>query len=169
MYRSVKRKVQMKNRIIIIIAMAVAAAALSSCAPAEGNGQSHTGVTASTGSASSEEETAVPAESAPQEDGYSKITAEEAKNMMDSQTVIILDVRTQEEFDSGYIKDAVRLEMADFESQAATVLPDKDAVILVYCRTGNRSATASRMLIAMGYTKVFDFGGIYEWPYDVVK
>lgn len=100
---------------------------------------------------------------------YKKITAEEAKAMIDAGNVIILDVRTQEEYDAGHIEDAVRMEAADFSSKAATVLPDKDANILVYCRSGNRSKTATKMLIELGYTQVYDFGGINDWPYDTVK
>lgn len=100
---------------------------------------------------------------------YKKISAEEAKTMIDNGNVIILDVRTQEEYDAGHIANAVRLESADFEAKAATVLPDKDATILVYCRSGNRSKTASQMLIELGYTDVYDFGGINDWPYEIVK
>lgn len=99
---------------------------------------------------------------------YKKISAEEAKAMIDAGNVIILDVRTQEEFDAGHIAEAIRLEYADFETKAATVLPDKDATILVYCRSGNRSKTASKMLLELGYTDVYDFGGINDWPYETV-
>ena len=82
--------------------------------------------------------------------------------------MIVLDVRTHAEYDSGHIKDAVLLDSGDVSAKAATVLPDKNATILVYCRSGNRSATASKLLIEMGYTKVMDFGGIIDWPYEVV-
>ena len=98
---------------------------------------------------------------------YSKITPEEAKSLMDKGNVTVLDVRTLDEYNAGHIADAVRLEMADFAAKLATVLPDKDAVILVYCRSGNRSKTASGLLIEAGYTHVYDFGGIIDWPYDV--
>lgn len=100
--------------------------------------------------------------------GYKKISAEEAKVMIDAGNVIILDVRTQDEYDAGHISGAIRLESADFEAKAVTVLPDKDATILVYCRSGNRSKTASGMLIDLGYTAVYDFGGIIDWPYETV-
>lgn len=89
--------------------------------------------------------------------------------MIDAGNVIILDVRTQEEYDAGHIAEAVRLESADFEAKAANVLPDKDATILVYCRSGNRSKTAAKMLLELGYTDVYDFGGINDWPYETVK
>jgi len=100
---------------------------------------------------------------------YKKISADEAKAMIDAGNVIVLDVRTQEEYDAGHIAEAIRLESADFETEAATVLPDKDATILVYCRSGNRSKTASKMLLELGYTNVYDFGGINDWPYETVK
>lgn len=100
---------------------------------------------------------------------YKRISTEEAKIIIDSEDVTILDVRTQEEFDSGHIENAVLLPVAEITDRADNVLPDKDAKILVYCRSGNRSATASRELIRMGYTNVYDFGGINTWPYEVVR
>lgn len=99
---------------------------------------------------------------------YTKITAEEAKSMMENQDVIILDVRTQSEYDDGHIPGAVLIPNTELEAEAAAQLPDKDRIILVYCRSGNRSETASRLLVSMGYTAVFDFGGIIDWPYDTV-
>lgn len=99
---------------------------------------------------------------------YQKITAEEAKERIDAGGVVILDVRTQEEYDQGHIDGAIRLEANDFEEEAGTLLPDKDAEILIYCRSGNRSRTASEILLSMGYTKVYDFGGIIDWPYETV-
>lgn len=99
---------------------------------------------------------------------YKKITAAEAKTIMDgSGTFIILDVRTQEEFDAGYIAGAVLLPYDQISQKAASELPDKNATILVYCRSGNRSATASKALIELGYTGVLDFGGIIDWPYEI--
>lgn len=100
---------------------------------------------------------------------YKKINAEEAKAMIDREDVIILDVRTQEEYDSGHIENAVLLPVTEIADKAEEILPDKDAKILIYCRSGNRSATASKDLIRMGYTNVYDFGGINSWPYGIVK
>lgn len=100
---------------------------------------------------------------------YKKISATEAKALIDGGNVIILDVRTQEEFNQGHIKDATLLPVDDIGAKAATILPDKDAKILVYCRSGNRSATAAKELIAMGYTDVLDFGGINAWTYGTTK
>lgn len=101
---------------------------------------------------------------------YKKITAAEAKAIIDSDSkVIILDVRTQIEYDGGHIKNALLLPDTEIEQKAENVLPNKNAKILVYCRSGNRSATATRKLIEMGYTNVLDFGGIIDWTYEIVK
>ena len=104
-----------------------------------------------------------------QETTYKKISAQDAKAIIDSEDVIILDVRTPEEYNSGHIENAVLLPVTEISDKAEKVLPNKDAKILVYCRSGNRSATAAKDLINMGYTNVFDFGGINSWPYEIVK
>ncbi len=98
-----------------------------------------------------------------------KITAEEAKAMIDQGDVIILDVRTQQEFEEGHIQDSILLPNDQILVKAESMRADKEATILVYCRSGNRSAQASKDLVKLGYTKVYDFGGIKDWPYEVVK
>ena len=99
--------------------------------------------------------------------GYQQITQEEAKAMMDSQEVIILDVREQDEYDSGHIPGAVLLPVGTIDdTTAAQVIPEKDSTVLVYCRSGNRSKTASAALADLGYTNIFEFGGINTWPYE---
>lgn len=100
------------------------------------------------------------------QDGYAALTAEEAKGRLEANAAaILLDVRTQEEYDGGHIPGAVCLPNEDI--QADLPLPfDKDAEILVYCRSGRRSAEAAEKLAAMGYTNVADFGGILDWPYE---
>ena len=101
---------------------------------------------------------------------YKKISAADAKARMDSgDTIIILDVRTQKEFDGGHIKGAILVPNETIAEKQPKLLPDLNAEILVYCRSGNRSAQAAKKLIAIGYTNVLDFGGIMDWPYDVVK
>ena len=98
---------------------------------------------------------------------YQQITQEEAKEMMDSQEVIILDVREQDEYDSGHIPGAVLLPVGTIdEDTAAEVIPGKDSTVLVYCRSGNRSKTASSTLAELGYTNIYEFGGINTWPYE---
>ena len=102
------------------------------------------------------------------ENSYQQITQEEAKDMMDTQEVIVLDVREQDEFDSGHIPGAVLLPVGTIaENTAAAVIDDPDTVVLVYCRSGNRSKTASQALADLGYTNVYEFGGINDWPYEV--
>ena len=99
--------------------------------------------------------------------GYTMIDQEEAKRMMDTQTVVILDVREQYEFDEGHIAGAVLLPSTNInEETAAEVIPDKDSVVLVYCRTGIRSLYAAATLAKLGYTNVYEFGGIVTWPYE---
>ena len=99
--------------------------------------------------------------------GYQQITQEEAKAMMDSQEVIILDVREQDEYDSGYIPGAVLLPVGTIDdTTAAQVIPEMDSTVLVYCRSGNRSKTASAALADLGYTNIYEFGGINTWPYE---
>ena len=100
-------------------------------------------------------------------DSYQQITQEEAKEMMDAQEVILLDVREQDEYDSGHIPGAVLLPVGTIdEDTAAEVIPGKDSTVLVYCRSGNRSKTASAALAGLGYTAIYEFGGINTWPYE---
>ena len=129
---------------------------LAACTPAAGSASAGSSIAASS-SGSSAAAT------------YQKITAEEAQQMLQDQPdAILLDVRTQEEYDTQHIEGATLLTDSDIASRAADVLPDKDAVILVYCRSGRRSAASSQQLAELGYTNVYDFGGIIDWPYGVV-
>jgi rhodanese-related sulfurtransferase len=101
---------------------------------------------------------------------YKKITAEDAKKIIDSgEQLVILDVRTKEEYNEGHIKNAVLMPYDEADSLAESLVPDKNAKILVYCRTGRRSKLASEVLLEMGYTDVSDFGGINDWPYETIK
>ena len=100
---------------------------------------------------------------------YKKITAKEAKEMMDqNKDIIILDVRTEEEFISGHIENAILIPDTEITKKAEDTLTDKSSTILVYCRSGRRSALASEALASLGYTNVYDFGGIIDWNYDIV-
>ena len=102
------------------------------------------------------------------ENTYRQITQEAAREMMDTQNVIILDVREQSEFDAGHIPGAVLLPVGTItKDTAAAVIPEPDSVVLVYCRSGNRSKTASSALAELGYCNVYEFGGINTWPYEV--
>ena len=98
---------------------------------------------------------------------YQQITQEEAKEMMDIQEIVVLDVRKQDEYDRGHIPNAVLLPVGTIdEDSAAEVIPEKDPTVLVYCRSGNRSKTASFALAELGYTNIYEFGGINTWPYE---
>ena len=103
-----------------------------------------------------------------QEAVYVNITAQEAREIMDTQEgYIILDVRTQEEYDQGHIPGAILIPDTQIEARAEEMLTDKDQLILVYCRSGRRSKLASEMLVELGYTNIREFGGIIDWPYEV--
>ncbi len=100
---------------------------------------------------------------------YEQISAEDAKKLMDTEAdFIIIDARTAEEFAEGHIPDAVLIPEYEIADRAPSELPDKDQLILVYCRSGRRSKIASQALADLGYTNVKEFGGILDWPYDVV-
>ena len=98
---------------------------------------------------------------------YVNIAAEEAKQIMDTEEgYIILDVRTQEEYDQGHIPGAILIPNTEITAEAEKVLTDKDQLILVYCRSGRRSKLAAETLAQLGYTNVKEFGGIIDWPYE---
>lgn len=99
---------------------------------------------------------------------YTKITPKEAKEIMENENVIILDVRAQSEFDSERIDGAILIPDNEIEDDADEKLTDKSAKILVYCRSGRRSEAASKLLVELGYENVYDFGGILDWPYDTI-
>lgn len=101
-------------------------------------------------------------------EAYHKITAEEAKEMIDSGGVTVVDVRTEAEYTAEHIPDAVLVPNEEIGSEQPQALPDLEAVLLVYCRTGVRSKQASDKLVEIGYQNVYDFGGIADWPYDTV-
>ena len=101
---------------------------------------------------------------------YEQITAQEAKELMDSsEDFIILDVREQDEFDAGHISGAKLIPYTEIESKAEEILSNKDNPILVYCRSGRRSKIAAETLVKLGHTNIKEFGGIIDWPYEVVK
>lgn len=100
--------------------------------------------------------------------GYKSISQDKAKEMMAGGNVIILDVREKGEYDSGHIKGAVLLPVGTINADtAADVIDSKDSVVLVYCRSGNRSKKASATLAKLGYTNIYEFGGITSWKYGV--
>jgi rhodanese-related sulfurtransferase len=101
---------------------------------------------------------------------YEQITPQQAKTIMDTHSdYIIIDARTDEEFAQGHIEGAILIPEYEIATRAQNELPDKDGLILVYCRSGRRSKIASEELVKLGYTNVKEFGGIIDWPYEVVK
>lgn len=101
---------------------------------------------------------------------YRQVSAEEAKALMEEQgDYVILDVRTKSEYDEGHIPGAVLLPHDQVKDEAEKMLPAKDQLILVYCRSGNRSKQASQALADLGYANVVEFGGINSWPYDIER
>lgn len=141
-----------KKWLFAVIAAGVLTAALSAC------GQDKTGQ-----DTKAAQEDTVKAE-------YKKITAEEAKERMDKDDkVVILDVRTEEEYQEGHVPGAIVIPNETISSEPLEELPDMDQEILVYCRSGNRSGQAAKKLAEAGYTQVYDFGGIIDWPYDTEK
>ena len=101
---------------------------------------------------------------------YRRITAEEAHEMMaQSASYVLLDVRTEEEYREKRIDGATLIPNDEIKSRAAAELPDKGQLILIYCRSGNRSASAAKALVELGYSNVYDFGGIGDWLYGTVS
>lgn len=139
------------KRLILLTALALC---LAGCADSE---SSSTPEVSSAGAASE------------QSSDYLQISQEEAAEIMKSQTCIILDVRTQEEFSQGHIPGAICIPNEEIISDPPADLPDKDALILVYCRSGRRSKEAAAKLAAMGYTDIREFGGIITWTGEVTE
>ena len=99
---------------------------------------------------------------------YVNITAEEAKQIMDTEVgYIILDVREQDEYDAGHIPGAILIPYTQIAEKAKGMLSEQDQLILVYCRSGRRSKIAAEALAELGYTNIKEFGGIIDWPYEV--
>ena len=100
---------------------------------------------------------------------YHKITAADARDMMDNEDVTIVDVRTLQEYKEGHVPGAVNIPNEEIADTELELLSEKEDKILVYCRSGRRSKEAADKLIKMGYSQVYDFGGIIDWTYETVK
>ena len=101
---------------------------------------------------------------------YDQISGAEAKALMDSESgYIILDAREQDEYDEGHIPGSILIPYGEIADRAEKELPDKDQLILVYCRSGRRSKIAAEELVKLGYTNIKEFGGIIDWEYETVK
>lgn len=103
-------------------------------------------------------------------EGYKRISMDEAKTLMEKEEgYILLDVRTKGEYESGYIPGAINIPLSDIDEKIISSLPDKSQMILVYCRSGNRSREASDKLSKLGYTNILEIGGINAWKGEIVK
>ena len=101
---------------------------------------------------------------------YEQISGAEAKALMDSESgYIIIDARTKSEYEEGHIRGAILIPEYEIARRAKNELPDKNQLILVYCRSGRRSKIAAEELVKLGYTNVKEFGGIIDWEYEIVK
>lgn len=106
---------------------------------------------------------------APQDGAYHTIKASQAKERMDSgDPITVVDVREKDEYAGGHIAGAINIPLGTIGSGGEAVLTDKNAEILVYCRSGNRSRQAAEKLVALGYTAIYDFGGITDWTFGTV-
>ncbi len=106
----------------------------------------------------------------PAELGYQQVTAQQAQSLMEETgDWILLDVRTQAEYEQAHIPGAVCVPNEEIGTEEIPELPDKEQLILVYCRSGNRSKQASEKLVQLGYTNVVEFGGIINWPGETVS
>ncbi len=102
--------------------------------------------------------------------GFAIITPEEAKDRLDNEVdIVLLDVRTREEYEEGHIEGAILIPLDVLKDEVSDIIKDKDTMVFVYCRRGNRSNTAAGILSDLGYLNVYDMGGIIDWPYEVVK
>ena len=102
--------------------------------------------------------------------GYEKLDqATTYAQLQEDKSIKLVDVREPSEFKAGYIEGAQLIPLGTIETDFEVAIPDKDAKIFVYCRSGNRSAQAAKKLVDLGYTNVFDIGGILDWEYGVVN
>lgn len=140
--------------LIVLCAFMLALVLLPACSSTSGSsGSSSSGSSSQTSSG--------------QSSGYTTVSVEEAKQMIDAGGITVVDVRRSDEYASGHLPGAINVPNEDISKTQPEALPDKDAKLLVYCRTGVRSAQASTKLVDMGYTQVYNMdGGITAWKYD---
>ena len=155
-----------KNALAGLATIALALSVLCSCAGGAGSPAGDTLDVASPEAADGQQ---TEGPGAQQKGSSTKITAEEAKRIMaDTQAYTLVDVRSEDEYDEAHIEGAVLIPLDTLAERAGAELPDLDAAVLVYCRSGVRSAKAAETLAGLGYTKVYDIGGINDWPYGTV-
>ncbi|MBR6102987.1 MAG: rhodanese-like domain-containing protein [Ruminococcus sp.] len=155
------------KRYTVVSALMLGMLLFSGCSEGASPGSKAPEVTDRLTEPSAEVSSTAPESAAPA--AYRQISQDEAKEMMSSgEGYIILDVRRQDEFDAGHIPGAICVPNETIESEPPAELPDRAQVILVYCRSGRRSKEAAQKLADMGYTSIYEFGGINSWTGDVV-
>lgn len=162
------------NRSVLLSVLAAAMLMLAACSDNDSSSEAEsmaTTVTSSVTSVSSVIETTFQTsqtETPTAAESYNQITQEQAKEMMQADDGhIIVDVRRQDEFDSGHIPGAICIPNESIENEKPTELPDTDQIILIYCRSGRRSKEAAQKLFDMGYTNIYEFGGIIDWTGEI--
>ena len=101
---------------------------------------------------------------------YHQIDGQSALDMMNNETdYIIIDVRTESEYQQGHIKNAINIPNESIDESVSEILTNKDQLLLVYCRSGNRSKQASEKLAKLGYSNIYEFGGIFDFPGEIVN
>ena len=144
---------------LLVSAAVLCLAALTACGAQSPSSPASSSSAAESAAASSSDTGAV----------YHSATPQQVKEWLDSgSTVTVVDVRTQGEYGSGHLPGAILIPNETISDAPPAQLPDKDAVIVVYCRTGGRSRQAANKLVAIGYTNIYDMGGIQSWPYETV-
>lgn len=159
----------MKRMTLVLGALISCSCILAACSgPSGGTGESSAGSSAAPAAIAQDNgrDSSESGENVSEKEAYHKITAEEAKEMMDAGGVTIVDVRTAEEYAQKHIPGAILVPNEEIGEEAPKELPDQEAVLLIHCRTGIRSKQASDKLVKLGYKNVYDFGGIVDWPYD---
>ena len=101
---------------------------------------------------------------------YMNIAPEKANEMMENlEDFVLLDVRSEEEFSEGHIPGAIVIPHEEISERAEAEIPEKDVPVFVYCRSGRRSKIAAEELVSLGYSEIYEFGGIGDWPYEIEK
>lgn len=100
---------------------------------------------------------------------YYTIDGSEAATMIEKEDVTIIDVRTNIEYNSGHIEDAINIPVEKIDADIIKKLPDKNKYYIVYCRSGSRSREAVRKLAKMGYRKVYDLGSVNNWKKELIN
>lgn len=165
-----------RKRLMTGILLVITFSVMTGCSSKDENSEGKGEPTTATAESSAASESSGTSGSATTEaplvvDGYRQINQTTAQKMMEeNENYIILDVRTEEEYNDGHIPDAVLLPNESIgETDDIELLPDKDQLIFVYCRSGRRSKEASKKLADLGYTNVYEFGGIIDWAGPTVK